>query len=136
MLLTLLRARSFLKDLSEVLKKRRIIAIYLWNFNEIDELSEAGFKMPIFYNWFEALQNGNLDHRGWIFEERTLKEIAAAYRAVRRGREPNPGVIDIEPWTIQDLYRYHPRGNEADFWREIIVAIRERKAIIEHINKP
>ena len=61
-----------------------------------------------------------LNHRLWLFEEKTLQRLRRAYIAVRQNKEPLPIRIDKEPWNLRDLYYYHPYGKDPVFWDGII----------------
>jgi len=102
----------------------KVVITYLWGYPEIILSSEKSF-LPWFENWFQALKQGNLDHRIWIFKN--IEKVRRAYRAVRRNREPLPDLIDLEPWTLRDLYSYHPRGKDSDFWEELLNELTKRK---------
>lgn len=98
---------------------------YLWGFPEIFLASDKSF-LPWFENWFDALKQGNLDHRKWIFDN--IEKVHKAYRRVKRGREPSHDLIDLDVghWTLRDLYLYHPRGRDVDFWEELIGELNAR----------
>ncbi len=113
-------------DINNLIKKRRIIAIYLWNVPVRTE-SEKYLKLPQFEEWFKALEAGELSHRIWLFEEKVLKIIESAFRAVKRGKPPRPWKIDKELWTLKDLYELHPNGKDPEFWRKLLITIRAQK---------
>lgn len=113
------KLKNYLKNILELPFKRKIAIIYLWGFPETFYLSNRGI-IRTFAEWREALKNGRLYHRIWIFEEKTLKRLRKAYNAVWRNTEPLPVRIDKEPWTLKDLYNFHPFGKDPAFWDDII----------------
>jgi hypothetical protein len=117
----------FIEDLTELLEKRKFVAIYLWNFEAIDTEIEKCYKLPQFEDWFRALKEGRLNHRIWLFDDRTIKEVEKACRRVRRGMPPENIKIDKEPWTLRDLFEYHPMGKDPSFWEELINILYKQK---------
>lgn len=115
----LIEYEKYLKNLLELPFKRKITLVYLWGFPETTSLSEKGI-IRYFEDWRKALNNGNLTHRTWIFEEKTLDQLRKAYHAVRRDKVPPPLKIDLELWTLQDVYYHHPLGSNPDFWDQLI----------------
>ncbi|MFX0141638.1 MAG: hypothetical protein ACFFDN_48825, partial [Candidatus Hodarchaeota archaeon] len=109
-------------DLIELPFKRKMVLVYLWGFPETIHLSNRSV-IRTFDDWLSALKKGNLDHRNWLFSEKTLDRLEKAYRCVKRRKEPMDIRIDKEPWTLRDLYLHHPFGKEVDFWDKIIQAI-------------
>lgn len=123
------KAREYLtysNHLIDLIRKRQIMAIYLWNV-PVKREAEKYLKIPQFEKWLEALKDGKLSHRVWLFEEETIRDVESAFRAVKRGRKPKPWNIDKEFWTLRDLYELHPKGKNPEFWREILNALRTRK---------
>ena len=120
--------KSSLRLLLELPFKRRMVLVYLWGFPESVLLSNKSV-IRTFDDWRVALREGRLDHRGWLFKEKTFARLAKAYRAVKRGREPSDVRIDKEPWSLRDIYRYHPFGRDAGFWNEIINEIKTRASM-------
>lgn len=117
---------TYSNHLIDLVRKRQMIAVYLWNI-PVKKEAEKYLKNPQFDRWFEALKNGNLSHRIWLFEDETIKDVESAFRAVKRGRKPKPWKIDKEFWTLQDLYELHPKGKNPEFWREILKVLRMQK---------
>jgi len=103
----------------------KVVITYLWGYPEIFLASDKSF-LPWFEDWFQALKQGNLDHRVWIFEN--IEKVRRAYRAVKMGREPSPDLLDLDVglWTLRDLYLYHPRGRDLDFWEELLNELNAR----------
>jgi DNA-binding HxlR family transcriptional regulator len=116
----------YLNDLIGLVRRRQMMAIYLWNV-PVKKESEKYLKLPMFEEWFKALKMGQLSHRIWLFEEDALKKMESAYRAVKRGKRPEPWKIDKEFWTLRDLYELHPKGKSPEFWQEILTALRTHK---------
>ena len=81
---------NFLLDLPF---KRKIVVTYLWGFSESVLLSDRS-SIRDFEDWRIALNQGNLDHRVWLFNEKTLSRLAAAYKSVKQHREPADVRID------------------------------------------
>jgi len=107
--------------------KCRCAVIYLWGFDDAMDLSSKSTVLEI-EDWLNALKNGWLDHRLWLFRENTIKRVESVYRAVKRGNIPPK--VSIDPpssWTIRDIYLYHPRGRDPDFWVEILKELRKRR---------
>jgi len=117
---------SYLNDLVNLITKRQIIAIYLWNI-PVEREADKYLKLPQFEEWYKALQDGDLSHRIWLFEAETIKNVESAYRAVKRGRKPKPWKIDKELWTLKDLYELHPNGKNPEFWHKILTTLKTRR---------
>jgi hypothetical protein len=117
---------QYLNDLIRLARRRQIAVIYLWNV-PVKKESEKYLKLPMFEEWLKALKMGELSHRVWLFEENTFKKVESAYRAVKRGRRPEPLKIDKEFWTLRDLYELHPKGKNPEFWYDIITALKTHK---------
>jgi hypothetical protein len=105
--------------------KSKMFIFYVWGYPEIFDVSNRDF-LPLFADWITALKEGNLDHRSWIFEEKTVLQVINAYKAVKKGTKPENGIIDLEPWTINDLYSFHPQGKDPEFWRQMLADINLR----------
>jgi hypothetical protein len=120
--------KSSLRLLLELPFKRRMVLVYLWGFPESILLSNRSV-IRTFDDWRVALKEGRLDHRVWLFKDKTFARLAKAYRAVRRGKEPSDVRIDKEPWSLRDLYLYHPFGKDTSFWEEFIDEIKTRASI-------
>lgn len=107
----------------------RICVTYLWGYPQIFQVSDKSF-LPRFEQWVKALREGNLDHRSWIFTKGE-KELIRAFRAVKRHKPPSrSSLIDLEPWTLRDVYMYHPKGRELDLYKELIDMLRTRKRVL------
>jgi len=119
---------NYLEPLRNLPFKSKICITYLWGYPEIFQVSDKDF-LPHFEQWVNALREGNLDHRSWVFKKGE-EELTKAFRAVKRGRPPPDTLIDLEPWTLLDLYRYHPRGKEPALYRELIDTVRARKQAV------
>ena len=117
---------TYSNHLIDLVRKRQVMVVYLWNI-PVKKEAEKYLKIPQFEGWLQALKDGNLSHRIWLFEEETIKDVESAFRAVKRGRKTKPWKIDKEFWTLRDLYELHPRGKNPEFWREILMALRTRK---------
>jgi hypothetical protein len=113
---------NFLLDLPF---KRKIAVLYLWGFPESVLLSDRS-SIRDFDDWRSALNEGRLDHRVWLFSEKTLSRLGKAYRAVKQHKAPPNIRIDKEEWSLEDLYWYHPLGKQVEFWRDFIDEIRTR----------
>jgi len=99
--------------------RSKMVLVYLWGYPEIFHVSNKAF-LPMFAEWFSALKAGYLDQRSWIFNEKSIIALINALKAVRRDKAPPDGIIDLVPWTIKDLYEYHHRGKDVDFWEELL----------------
>ena len=120
--------QHLLPSLANLMKKRQVGALYLWGFPEVDTEAEREYRFSGFEDWISDLRSGNLDHRVWLFEQKTLDRLRKAYRTIRSGRKPLPVRIDKEPWTLLDIYAYHPRGKDREFWLELLETVEERNA--------
>lgn len=109
--------------------RSKMFVVYFWGYPEVFEVSDRDF-LPIFEQWLSALKEGYLDHRSWIFDKKSVSTIITTLNEVKKGRVPADGIIDIEPWTIRDLFFFHPRGKDETFWKELLIAINTRL----HIN--
>jgi hypothetical protein len=116
---------KYLWSLIKLPFQSRMFIVYLWGYPEVFKIADKDF-LPIFEKWMEALRTGYLDHRSWIFDEKAITTVINAFKAVKRGKAPPEGLIDIEHWTILDLYRYHPRGKEVSFWKELLIELNKR----------
>jgi len=105
--------------LMELPFRSKMFIVYLWGYPEIFHVSDKAF-LPMFAEWFSALKAGYLDQRSWIFNEKSIIALINALKAVRRDKAPPDGIIDLVRWTIKDLYQYHPRGKDVDFWEELL----------------
>jgi hypothetical protein len=126
-----LKMLSAFKDGLNILLKlpesSKIMIVYLWGFSEIELLGKKSF-LPIFERWFNALRNGFLDHRTHLFSSEVERRLVKARDYVAKGKAPSNEKIDYaEPWTLRDLYEYHPRGRDPAFYEEILEAIKERQ---------
>jgi len=108
----------------------RVFLVYLWGYPEVIMLSDKSF-LPNFEEWLKALKSGWLDHRSHLFSRSVEQSLLKAYRNVTRGKPPPDEKIDIEAWTLYDLYRNHPRGKDPVFYMEILNAIRGRQLTTE-----
>jgi len=116
---------QYLKNLEELPLKSKVIITYMWGFSEVFSMSDKSF-LPLFEEWLTALNEGRIDHHSWIFEN--IGEVERACRAVKMGKAPRDVIIDPSSgmWTLRDIYLYHPRGKDYDFWVEILSALRGR----------
>ncbi len=114
--------------LVRLMRARQVAALYLWGFPEVDVAAEKDYKLGDFDDWLKALENGQLDHRVWLFEERTFRLLRVALKAVREGGSPPPLRIDKEPWNLADLYKGYHRGCEVEFWEKLRDTLWERKS--------
>jgi hypothetical protein len=105
--------------------RSRMFVFYVWGYPEVFEVSDKDF-LPFFDEWLSALKKGYLDHRSWIFSGESITALINSFKEVKKGRIPADGIIDIEPWTIRDLYYFHPRGKDVSFWRELLVELNSR----------
>ena len=119
------RYACYIDDLLALFKKRYFIIVYLFNV-PLGRLEDKLFLLPAFQQWLQALREGNLTHRKWVFEESTIKTVEKAYRRVRRGQPPPPVPIDLEHWTLRDIYELHPRGKDEHFWLELLELLRSQ----------
>lgn len=111
--------KNYLGNLLALFKQRRFIIIYLFNVPTSKE-EEKLYKLPALQKWLNALQEGYLGHYSQISEEEIIKLVKRAYAYVKRGQPPPPVHIDLEPWTLRDIYELHPRGRDKKFWRELL----------------
>lgn len=125
--------KNYLSDLLALFKQRRFIIVYLFNI-PTSRAEEKLYKLPAFEEWLNALQEGYLGHHSWLFEEETIKLVKKAYACVKRGQPPPSVHIDLEPWTLRDIYELHPRGRSQEFWRELLDLL--RKAAEERVATP
>jgi len=103
---------EFWKNLSDSLKER---------FNHI------------FDEWYEKFKRGDLDN------EISLKSINDAIKNLEfaikhiKNKKPPKGIINIANFTIdlKDLYLYHKKGKDLDFWEDLLNILNERAKIIE-----
>ena len=123
---------KYLISLMDLPFRSKMFVFYIWGYQEIFEISDRDF-LPLFADWVSAaLKVGNLDHGSWIFKNDTVLQIINAYKAVKKGTEPENGIIDMEPWTIGDLYSLHPMGKDPNFWRDLLVEINLR---LKHMHQ-
>lgn len=123
---------SYLNDLTDLFNKRKVLAIYLWNFPEIEVETRKCDVLPEFTDWYNALKEGYLDHRGWIFDDDVLEDLNSVAKLVNKGIEPENIIIDPQTiWTVKDLYHYHPNGKNPAFWYDLLLQIKKR---IHHIQ--
>jgi hypothetical protein len=106
----------------------KVLITYAWGYPEVFLISDKSF-LPWFEEWLEALKQGNLDHRSWIFDR--IDKVAKAYRSVKSGKQPADDVIDLEHWTLRDVYLHHPKGKDADFWGEFLSLLNQRNEKIK-----
>ncbi len=118
----------YITSLVDLMKKRKVGAIYLWGFPDIDTEAERQFKFSDFDSWRDDVKSGRADHRVWLFEEKTLNRVRRAYHSVKSGGQPLPQRIDKENWTLLDVYKYHPRGRDRKFWLEVLESLEARNA--------
>jgi len=117
--------KKHLFSLMDLPFRSKMFIFYVWGYPEIFEVSNKDF-LPLFDEWLSALKEGNLDHRSWIFDEKSVSTLINTYKDVKKGKIPQNGIIDIEPWTISDLYYFHPRGKDVNFWKELLLEINSR----------
>ena len=118
--------KSGLSTLRELPYHSRTLIVYLWGYPEVMMLSDKSI-LPDFEEWLQALEAGYLDHRSHLFTEDVERRLSRAIRNVKQGKPPPREMIDFVMWTLDDLYRSHPRGKDPDFYREILEAIKERR---------
>jgi len=116
----------FLPSLADLMKRRKVAALYLWGFPDFHEEAEMPSKISEFDSWLEDVKSGDADHRVWLFEEKTINRVRRAYRSVVMGRAPLPQRIDKEKWTLLDIFRHHPQGRDPKFWLDIVEALTKR----------
>lgn len=117
--------KKHLFSLMDLPFRSKMFIFYVWGYPEIFEVSNKDF-LPSFDEWLSALKEGNLDHRSWIFDEKSVSTLINTYKDVKKGKVPKNGIIDIEPWTVSDLYDFHPRGKDVNFWKELLLEINSR----------
>jgi hypothetical protein len=105
--------------------RSKMFVVYAWGYPEVFDVSNRDF-LPLFAEWFSALKEGHLDHRSWIFNKNSVETVINTLKEVKKGRVPPDGKIDIESWSVSDLYNFHPRGKDESFWRELLVEIDAR----------
>ena len=115
----IIQFKIYINNILELPFRRKIFITYLWGYPELSYLANKGI-IRTFSEWKEALIKGRLNHRIWLFEDKTLERLRRAYYAVRRNKEPLTIRIDKEPWNFRDLYNYHPFGKDPTFWEGII----------------
>lgn len=118
----------YLPSLADLMNRRKVAALYLWGFPEIDAEDEKEFRFSDFDSWLEDVKNGDADHRVWLFEDKTLDRVRRAYHSLKMGRQPLPQRIDKENWTLRDIYDYHPKGKDPKFWLGVLEALQSRNA--------
>ena len=76
-----------------------------------------------FEKWFEALRDGSLDHREYLFSEENIKRLKLMIEDIRAGavkKNVLKAKIDKwEPWSLEDIYLNHPRGKDPQLYSEI-----------------
>jgi hypothetical protein len=117
--------RAYLEILKDIPARSKMQITYLWGFSEVFNVSDKEFLVQ-FERWKKALEEGNLDHRSFLFNE-GLKRLERAYNAVRRGKRPPDLRVCYESWTLLDLHKYHPRGKDPQFYEELLTQVRKRK---------
>ncbi len=120
------RHSEALDDLAEFLKSKRIVAIEIWGVPGLYEAGYAIYLINRFTDWYEALKEKRIMHRLWICDDKVVASLSKALRAIKRGRAPEPAHVDVnEPWTLLDLYKYHPEGRNPEFWQKLLEAVKE-----------
>jgi len=125
---------KYLFPLMDLPFRSKMFVMYFWGYQEVFDVSNRDF-LPMFEEWLAALKSGHLDHRSWIFDEKAITKIIDTLNNVKKGKVPSNGIIDMEPWTIDYLYQFHPRGKDATFWRDLLVDINARLQINPQYRK-
>ena len=97
-------------------------------FCNIPQLSEfyRFYLMDIFNAWHRALREGYLSHRSYLRKKMLLiQKIVKTLKQTNGIAMPKECIDEKrldhkEPWTIMDVYRYHPRGRQPEFWEELL----------------
>jgi len=83
-----------------------------------------------FEKWFEALKEGSLDHRKYLFSEENIKKLRLMIEDVRTGAIKkdilNAKIDKWEPWSLKDIYLNHPRGKDPQLYSEIKAELEKR----------
>ena len=121
-----------------------------FGFPELEEtrLKNAAERFESFTIWLQRLKNGTLDieHATFLFSEgaRNIKRFIAAlrdpdFRKLKLKRLLSPPrmspmevaphlIVDLrEPWDLLFLYKGHPRGEQPEFYSEILSLVRARR---------
>lgn len=132
--------KKYLWQLLDLPIKSKMFVFYVWGYPEIFKVSDKEF-LPMFADWFSALKKGYLDHRKWIFEEKSVMTLIDTFKKVKQGKIPKNGLIDIENWTILGLYQQHPQGKDLSFWKNFLIQLKkrmdlypEKHELCRHIN--
>jgi DNA-binding HxlR family transcriptional regulator len=120
-----------LEEIKKLPFESKVLITYVWGYPDIFLIADKSF-LPAFEEWLAALKQGNLDHRAWIFDR--VDKVAKAYRRVKSGKEPANDIIDLEHWTLRDIYIHHPRGKDTDFWEELLKLLELRKGANNNIR--
>ena len=59
----------YLRPMAELMTKRKVGAVYLWGFPQVDAAAEKEYRFSGFEDWLAAVRKGDCDHRVWLFEE-------------------------------------------------------------------
>lgn len=88
-----------------------------------------------FERWLGDVEEGVYDEPGWNgFEwkkglRKVIRRIESANQRGEGARDIDPVTSDItdidlhQPWTLEDLWKHHPRGEEKEFYEEILEVI-------------
>lgn len=133
--------------LDELRKLRLMLVIYL------DEamFSKSLSLQHMFEKWLKALKYGALDDREHIFGDDRISLLEDFARLLEKkltsglSLEEEKKLEEMmyekidwdEPWTLGDLYKYHPRGRTPQFYAEILDEILSRKIkpkVAEKVN--
>jgi hypothetical protein len=121
---------KYLEVFEELVQNTKIIISVFHGF-PLEAFEEKSL-LPFFRIWYNALKKGELDHRRYLFTNKTINKIKKAIRNIKIGLFPLNEKIDFkETWTLQYLYFEHPDGKKLEFWKNLLEAIKERKKILE-----
>jgi hypothetical protein len=80
--------KDWLRVFSELPYQSRTVIVYLWGYPEVMMLSDKSV-LPSFEERLQALKDGYLDHRPYLFEDEVEKTLLKALRNVKRGKPPD-----------------------------------------------
>lgn len=116
---------QYLQKINELLEKSKCIVVYLWGINLEPFIQKS--VIPLFESWLNALKEGYLDHRIWIYKE-GIKNVEAAIKYINENKFPPSLPVDkIEPWNIQTIYLEYPKAKTISFWKDLLKTLKERK---------
>jgi len=125
---------AFLKEVTKI----KFAYITAFGFSEMRELRMLD-AIEEFEDWFKDLRRGNCDHRTWIFDQgkRALENVIYRMEHEKTKNRPitdeNFLIDPFESWSLYELYRYHPRGRDVEFYRELLTEIEKRIPTVKKV---